>query len=204
MPRETICVYCEKPLLDAEHAKKHVLEQCPKAPWRGRLAELEATNTRLDKLLAKCATDYADLNEANTRLRDELERVARELSLARIAQREVNAVLAERVAANTPLRARVAALEKQLSGVEADRDAPPSTRCPCPCHGLVKALEPDDDCALCGHRLEPAGAPAVTGTTSDKAPFRNLGRCGTWRHGAVENLPHPQRETCHGWTEIPA
>lgn len=34
MPRETICVYCEKPLLDAEHAKRHVLEQCEKAPAR--------------------------------------------------------------------------------------------------------------------------------------------------------------------------
>ena len=27
-----ICAYCAKPLLDADHARKHVSEQCPSAP----------------------------------------------------------------------------------------------------------------------------------------------------------------------------
>lgn len=27
-----VCAYCAKPLLDAEHAKKHVLTACPDSP----------------------------------------------------------------------------------------------------------------------------------------------------------------------------
>lgn len=33
------CVWCDKPLLDVEHAKQHVAEKCTGAPWRGALAE---------------------------------------------------------------------------------------------------------------------------------------------------------------------
>ena len=29
-----------------------------------------------------------------------------------------------------------------------------------------------------------------------------LGHCGMWRHGAVENLPHPQRATCSDWKPL--
>jgi chromosome segregation ATPase len=72
MPRETICVYCEKPLLDAEHAKKHVLEQCTKAPWRARLAELEQKNARLQGELAESRKlglqENTELGEARRRL----------------------------------------------------------------------------------------------------------------------------------------
>lgn len=42
MGLSTTCAWCGKPLLDEPHAKKHVVEQCEKAPWRQKLAELEA------------------------------------------------------------------------------------------------------------------------------------------------------------------
>lgn len=40
MSLEIKCAYCEAPLWDAEHARKHVSFDCPKAPdWRKDLAE---------------------------------------------------------------------------------------------------------------------------------------------------------------------
>lgn len=40
MPLEIKCVWCNGPLLDVEHAKKHVAEKCPAAPWRKQIADL--------------------------------------------------------------------------------------------------------------------------------------------------------------------
>lgn len=40
MSVEMKCAYCEKPLVDAEHARHHVAHQCAKAPdWRKALGE---------------------------------------------------------------------------------------------------------------------------------------------------------------------
>ena len=36
-----VCVWCQKPLLDAEHAKEHV-RRCEAAPWTAEIARLEA------------------------------------------------------------------------------------------------------------------------------------------------------------------
>jgi hypothetical protein len=34
-----VCVHCGKPLIDAEHAKKHVVTQCPNSP-AGKLRDV--------------------------------------------------------------------------------------------------------------------------------------------------------------------
>lgn len=41
------CVWCDKPLLDVEHAKKHVAEQCEVAPWRKQIEGLRAESSRM-------------------------------------------------------------------------------------------------------------------------------------------------------------
>lgn len=43
------CAWCFKPMVDADHARKHVLEQCEKAPWREALitARREAASFKL-------------------------------------------------------------------------------------------------------------------------------------------------------------
>lgn len=40
MALETKCAWCGGILLDAEHARLHVVEQCKKAPWREELLKL--------------------------------------------------------------------------------------------------------------------------------------------------------------------
>lgn len=52
MPTGLSCAWCAKPLIDAEHAKKHVVEQCTAAPWRAQIAALEARVAALTDALA--------------------------------------------------------------------------------------------------------------------------------------------------------
>ncbi len=159
MPRETICVYCEKPLLDVDHAKKHVLEQCPKAPWRARLAGLEQTNIRLQ----------AALDDAERGRRGQSEHYA--LTKGKLEAAE---------ALNTPLRERVAALEQQLSegrgllGELTDRNKSVFHSSGCKLSQYQPTPCPGAPCWLWRVRTHLGHTSAVDGTTSDNTAIRPL------------------------------
>jgi hypothetical protein len=143
-----------------------------------------------------CAAHAEELRQRNTRLQEEAAKVEQERrawdKAAQRSARERDAA----VAANTPLVTRVAALEKLLSEEKAASSA------------LLKAA--DDLCFYCdgvvATRAPPRGIynaafdaisvakkrAAVTGTTSDNNPFRQLGDPATddARRAYVDDLAH--------------
>ncbi len=47
MGQSIVCAYCQKPLVDTEHAVKHVVDQCENSPHKVMRDQLNQTNILL-------------------------------------------------------------------------------------------------------------------------------------------------------------
>lgn len=179
MSVSVVCAWCKKPLLDAEHAKQHVAEQCAAAPWRKESDKLAVERNALEVESALKDERIATLEAENTSLRIQVTEIA-ELRARMDRFNRWQEALDELRAENTRLRGELAALKSPGKAYHCPRFAPSHHRIVTALADQLRAEGGDGPyCTKCHE----AGYPDTMLVASDNTALCNPAGNGKWSTG---------------------